>query len=99
MTEEEKTVTEEEAPTTEEPSVAVEEGPEPVSEDVLARYEELFAGRFGDEDELFQEYLTKGSRVPPILDHYQVMRPRNPRYNPQSSIDMNLLVYDIHVQL
>ena len=89
MTEEEKTVTEGEATATkEEPSVAAEAGPEPVSEEVLARYEELFASRFSEEDELFQEYMSKGGRVPPILDHYQIMRPRQPRWD-QHAVQFN----------
>lgn len=58
-------------------------GAEPVDEEVLARFEEMFASRFTEEDETYQEYVTniKEARVPPILNHYQVMRPRNQRYD------------------
>ncbi|XP_063952635.1 uncharacterized protein LOC129257691 isoform X1 [Lytechinus pictus] len=56
-------------------------GAEPVDEEVLTRFEEMFASRFTDADEMFQEYMTtnKEERVPPILNHYQVMKPRNQR--------------------
>ncbi|XP_072173572.1 uncharacterized protein [Diadema setosum] len=61
-----------EAETTETPKA----GAEPISEEVLANYEALFAGRFSDTDDVFQEYMNKGARVPPVLNHYVVMKPR-----------------------
>ena len=46
------------------------------ADQITAEYEEMFASRFTKDDPFYLPYINKGMDPPPIVENYQVRRPR-----------------------
>ncbi|XP_038058299.1 RNA guanine-N7 methyltransferase activating subunit-like [Patiria miniata] len=56
----------------------------PDADDIIAKYEEMFATRYTEEDPAYLPYINKGMDLPPIVENYSMRRQR-PNWNDNRS--------------